>query len=171
MSEVNEYDRVRSAVEQYGQPKNESELRNKLLADGYDPALVARALSDRKWRSGAARRTKFGTGSLVIGYVLYGLFSIVAFAFLLTRPGGPQPPTQGWILGAIVLAAAVVLTIARRPGIAVGLVVGFAVLTLVSGGSVNLFTDRYETIERTILLYPLIGAVGALFWSLYRRVP
>ena len=52
-----------------------------------------------------------------------------------------------------------------------GLVVGFAVLTLVSGGSVNFFTDRYETIERTILLYPLIGAVGALFWSLYRRVP
>jgi hypothetical protein len=171
MSQANEYDRVRSAVEAYGPDTKEAELRNKLLADGFDPALIARVLSDRKWRSGASRKTRFGTGALVLGYVLYGVFAVGAFAFFLTRPGGAQPPTHGLILGAIVLIAAALLVVVRQPGVALGLVIGFAVMALVSSGSVNLLSDRYEAVERTILLYPLVGAVGALFWTLFRRVP
>jgi len=171
MTQANEHDRIRRAVEGYSHITNENELRGKLLADGYDPALVMRALSDRRWRRGAARRPRFGTAAIMLGYALYGVFDIAAFWYLITRPGGAQPPSEGLILAAIVAAAAVVFAVVRRPGISVGLIAGFAVLTLVSGGSANLLTDRYETLERTILLYPLLGAVGALFLTLFRRVP
>lgn len=171
MTNANEYDRIRRAVNDYSQITNETELRKKLLADGYDPALVARVLSDRTWRRGAARRTKYATGALVLGYAVYGLFGFAAFAFLITRPRGAQPPTQGLILGAIVLVAAVVLAVARQPGVALGMLVGYGVMALVSSGSVSLLSSRFETVERTILLYPLVGAVAALFWTLFRRVP
>lgn len=170
-AEINQYERVRQAVEQYGQVKNESQLRDKLLADGYDPALIARALSDRKWRRGTSTRQRFATGAIMLGYALYGVCGIAAFAFALTRPGGAQPPRDGLILGAIVLIIAAVLAVLRRPGVGAGFVAGFVVMALVSGGAATLFSDRYETLERTVLMYPLIGAIAALFLMLMRRVP
>ena len=51
MTQANEYDRVRRAVEAQTGRLSENELRTRLVDEGYDPALVARALSDRRWRS------------------------------------------------------------------------------------------------------------------------
>ena len=108
---------------------------------------------------------------MVIGYCAYAVFDIAAFFLLLSRPGGANPPTDGLIMGAIVLAVAAVLALLRQPGIALGLVAGLVVMTLVSSGGMNLLTDRYETIDRTVLLYPLVGLVAGLFYTLIRRVP
>jgi hypothetical protein len=98
-----------------------------------------------------------------LGVVFFGVGNFTLLFFLLDV----YPISIMWGLGYALLVAgfaALLYFVARLRGFAVGIVAGFVLMTLVSGGACTLFTDDpYFGLEgEAIVLYPLAVVIGGI---------
>ncbi len=109
------------------------------------------------------RRTLAGA---YLGFVVFGVLNIVAFLIMsnvIGATGLQDMPLAGVGLLAMASALAAWAYVGwRRPGFALGLVGGYALMTIISGGTCTLFMSRSLIPRFNIITGPLlyIGAVA-----------
>jgi hypothetical protein len=170
MADRSQAERIRAFIDQHKDQYDRAALRQQLLAAGYDSraiddALDASAAPVASNRSARVDFTKVSLGLLLFGPLSLGLW--MAGSALGAGVSGAVWFPIAFALVVIGLAALLAFVFQQR-GVAIGVLAGYAILSLISGGACTLIDTSGDAIGGLILGffgYPLlmVGLAIVLF--------
>lgn len=160
MAEQDQQARIRAYLAQHQTTYERPALRQKLIDDGYDPALIDAALAELDATTTGRPAYRFSAGSVYLGLIAFGLLNFLTSTFALggLMDMGVNVLYPALIFIAITLALSGLAFWLRRPNLAAGLLAGYVIMTVLSRGSCTYLNPNasYDIALMGLIFYPLL---------------
>lgn len=172
MDQQDERERILMYLIQHQATYDRAALRSKLINQGFDPALIDQVLAEPPIARPEPPADRFRPGVMYLGLLAFGLFNFTATSWLPIGIGIRQPPemaqnnlSSALIFSGIVVVAAGLAFALRRRDLAAGLLSGYAIMSIVSGGSCTYLTTQPSVGGPLfgLLLYGAMLVLGGLW--------
>lgn len=174
MSDPEEVARIVAYLQRNRYTYQRSVLHEKLLADGHAPAAIEEAM---RLVYGAEASTsawpEFRASRVLIGLACYGMLNLALFALMMATVASIVEPYGSWLVAlvfALIVGGIVFAVWRRQRDLAVGLLIGYALLSYLSGGTCTFLADQSS--DRGLLMgfgyYPLIVVVLSVLFAIYQ---